>query len=262
MRIFDAHLHADCRSLEELETMALFGTEIAVTCAVGSGFSATVSLLDYWQRIVTKEPPRAKRNCIRLGVALGLHPVAAGQPGVPGALESLPELLRSPGVVAAGELGLETGAAAEAELLRQQLSLVKELSLPCVLHTPEENKLPVTHQVIELLERLGVDKNLILLDHVNEETYELVREYGTWIGLTVHPRSLSPQRAARLLQRYGGERAILSSDVGRDPADIWALPRTLLECRRLGVESTVQERAVYRNAWDFYQVDSQRWNSL
>lgn len=261
MRIFDAHIHMDCRSYEELETMALFGTEIAVTCAVGTGFSASSSILDYFQRLMVKEPQRARQVCLRLGTALGLHSLAAGQPGVAGAIAALPSLLEKPGVVAVGELGLERGTPAEEELLLQQLLLAKEQALPCLVHTPEQDKLPVTQRVISLLDKAGMDKNLVLIDHVNEETFELARDYGTWIGLTVHPRSLDPKRAARLLQRYGGEKAILSSDVGRDPADIWSLPRTLLECRRLGVPEAVAEKAVYSNACQFFEVGSPRWNS-
>ncbi len=66
MRFFDANLHADCRSSEAMETMSLFGTEAAVTLAVGAGLSAAASILDYWDRLARAEPRRAARYSLRL----------------------------------------------------------------------------------------------------------------------------------------------------------------------------------------------------
>ena len=257
MRFFDAHLHADCRSSEEIETMALFGTEAAVTLAVGAGFSASASMLDYWDRLMRAEPRRAARYSLRLGTGLGLHPVTANG-DYREALEDLPTWLALLGVVAMGELGLETGSAQEAALLQAQLTIAKQVGLPVVLHTPEENRLAVTHQLLETVGQAALAPAVVLVDHVAEDTFETVRASGCWIGLTVHPRSLTPQRAALLLERYGPERVMLSSDVGRDPADLWSMPRTALECRRLGLGEVAQP-AFYDNACAFYGFGGPRW---
>jgi predicted metal-dependent TIM-barrel fold hydrolase len=257
MRFFDAHLHADCRSSEELETMSLFGTEAAVTLSVGAGLSARASVLDYWDRLARSEPRRAARFSLRLGAGRGLHPAAADRDNRE-ALESLSTYLAQPGVVALGELGLETGSAEEVALLRAQLTLSNQVGLPVVLHTPEENKLAVTRQLLGIVEQAGLGPGVVLVDHVAEESLEAVRASGCWIGLTVHPRSLTPQRATGLLELYGPERVVLSSDVGRDPADLWSLPRTALECRRLGLGEVAQP-AFYDNACAFYGFGGPRW---
>lgn len=257
MRFFDAHLHADCRSSEEMETMSLFGTEAAVTLSVGAGLSAPASVLDYWDRLVRAEPRRAARYSLRLGAGLGLHPAAADRDNQE-ALESLPTYLAMPGVVALGELGLETGSAQEVALLQAQLTIARQVGLPVLLHTPEEDKLTVTRQLLEVVGRAALAPVAVLVDHVAEESFEVVRASGCWIGLTVHPRSLTPQQAAGLLERYGPQRVMLSSDVGRDPADLWSLPRTALECRRLGLEEAAQP-AFYDNACAFYDFGGPRW---
>ncbi len=257
MRFFDAHLHADCRSSEEMETMSLFGTEAAVTLSVGAGLSTPASVLDYWDRLVKAEPRRAARYSLRLGTGLGLHPATADKDNRE-ALESLPTWLALPGVVAVGELGLETGSAEEVALLQAQLTLSKQVGLPVVLHTPEEDKLTVTRQLLEIVERAALAPGAVLVDHVAEESFEVVYASGCWIGLTVHPRSLNPQQAAGLLEGYGPERVVLSSDVGRDPADLWSLPRTALECRRLGLGEVAQP-AFYDNACAFYGFGGPRW---
>lgn len=257
MRFFDAHLHADCRSSEEMETMALFGTEAAVTLSVGAGLSSTASVLDYWDRLVRSEPRRAARYSLRLGAGLGLHPAAASRDNRE-ALESLTTYLALPGVVAVGELGLETGSAGEVALLQAQLTVAQQMGLPVVLHTPEEGKLTVTRQLLEIVEEAALAPETVLVDHVAEESFEAVQASGCWIGLTVHPRGLTPKRAAGLLQRYGPQRVLLSSDVGRDPADLWSLPRTALECRSLGLGEVAQP-AFYDNACVFYGFGGPRW---
>lgn len=237
--------------------MSLFGTEAAVTLSVGAGFSAEASVLDYWDKLARAEPRRAARYGLRLGVGLGLHPITAEQDHRE-ALERLPIWLALPGVVALGELGLETGSAAEVALLQAQLATSQQVGLPVVLHAPEDNKSAVTRQLLEIVDKAGLPPALVLVDHVAEESFEAVKASGCWIGLTVHRRSLTPPRAARLLERYGPERVLLSSDVGRDPADLWSLPRTALECRRLGIGETVQP-AFYDNACRFYGFGGPRW---
>ncbi len=257
MRFFDAHLHADCRSSEEIETMSLFGTEVAVSLAVGAGLSGTASMLDYWDRLVRGEPSRAARYSLRLGVGLGLHPITANGDNRE-ALEDLPTWLSLSNVVVVGEVGLETGSAKEVALLQTQLTIAKNVGLPVVLHAPEENRIAVTHQLLELVGRAALAPETVLVDHVAEDTFEVVQASGCWIGLTVHPRGLTPQRTAKLLEQYSPDRVMLSSDVGRDPADLWSMPRTALECRRLGLGEVTQP-AFYDNACAFYGFGGPRW---
>lgn len=258
MKFFDAHIHADCRSTEEIETMSLFGTYVAVTLAVGLGYTAPASVLDYFQKLVRDEPRRAERYALRLRTGLGLHPLTVGRDNA-AVLQALPALLAQRGVVALGEVGLEKGTEAEVELLNYQLAIAREQDLPVVVHTPEANKLSLTGQVLKLVEGAQLKPHCVLIDHVDAETFALVKSSGYWVGLTVHPRGLTPQGAACLLQAHGVERVILSSDVGRDPADLWSLPRTALECRRLGLSPDAVEPAFFANASRFYSLDGSRW---
>lgn len=254
MRYYDAHIHADNRSFEELQTMALFGTEKAITCAVGAGYTSVPALRDHFRHLARREPARAARASLPLKAALGLHPMGAGQLDLAAFLGMLREAFaQEANAVALGEVGLERSTPQEHELLLSQLKLAQELRLPAIIHCPEANKLPVTQEVLRIVKESGLPPDLALIDHVNGETLELVRGVGAWAGLTVHPRSLTPAGAAALLAQFGGRRAILSSDVGSDPADLWALPKTALEARRLGVKEADLEAACYGNAASFFQ---------
>ncbi|MBI2877646.1 MAG: TatD family hydrolase [Candidatus Tectomicrobia bacterium] len=256
MRIFDAHIHSDCRGLEDFHQMALCGTEAVVTCAHDSlRFSAAASILDHFQRLLDWEIRRIEQSTIRPYVALGIHPMALPLPGTEEVLRRLPELLTTDRVVALGEVGLQKGDGLEIEVLTAQLEIARMLDLPVILHNPEKRKGEVTRQLLTVVAQVGLPRELVLIDHVNEETIETVREAGTWVGLSVHPFMLSPQRAAELIRKYGADRVILSSDVASASADIYALPRTGLELRRAQVNRETIERCLFQNARTFYRVD-------
>lgn len=255
MRIFDAHIHSDCRGMEDFHQMALFGTEAVVTCAHDSvKFSAAASILDHFQRLLDLEVWRIEQSTIRPYVALGIHPMALPFPGTEEVLKRLPALLAADRVVALGEVGLHKGDGLEVEVLATQLEIARTLGLPAILHNPEKRKGEVTRQLIEVVAQVGIPREQVMIDHVNEETIELAREAGTWIGLSVHPFMLSPQRAAELIRKYGAERMILSSDVASAAADIYALARTHLELKRVRVSQEEMEHCLFQHAQDFYRV--------
>ncbi|MFQ6116703.1 MAG: TatD family hydrolase [Candidatus Bipolaricaulia bacterium] len=264
MKIFDAHIHSDCRGMEDFEQMALFGTEAAVTCAHDtSRFSSAASLLDHFQRLLNLEIWRLRESGLEPYVALGIHPLTLPFPGMNEALKELPAYLKRERVVALGEVGLQRGSEVELRVLREQLGIAERLDLPVILHTPRENKRAITKDLITAVEEAGASKERVLIDHVNSETIDLVKEFGGWIGLTVHPGKLAPRQAAELVRDYGAERAILSSDIASARSDIYAIPKAVLEMRKVGVDGETIGKAVYGNAHRFYRLEGKErisWN--
>lgn len=264
MRIFDAHIHSDCRGMEDFEQLALFGTGAVVTCAHDtSRFSSAGSLFDHFERLLHLEVRRLRESGLSPYVALGIHPLTLPFPGVDEALGKLPAYLKRERVVALGEVGLQRGSEEELRVLMEQLKIAKKLDLPVILHTPREEKRVVTERLIEAVEEAGVSKERVLIDHVNGETIDLVREFGGWIGLTVHPGKLAPRQAAELVEAWPPERAILSSDIASARSDIYAIPKAILELRKLGADEGTIGKVVYENALRFYRLEGKErisWN--
>ena len=74
---FDAHVHADVRSYEDYEAMALAGIEKMVTCAHDVYRMTTSQVyLDHYDRLLRVETRLAARAGVDLYVALGVHPSA------------------------------------------------------------------------------------------------------------------------------------------------------------------------------------------
>ena len=253
MKIFDAHVHVDARGFEDLRTIALYGTSEVTTFAHDAlPFSCAGSVLDHFERLLTLDSYRLRKCGITPHVGLGVHPRGIPGVGFDQVLDSMPALLRRSGVVAVGEIGLHTGSEVEIDVFGRQLGLAKSLGMPAVVHTPEKNKLDVTRRIISVIEDVGIDLNQIIIDHASEETFSLVRMFGCWVGVSVHPSKLSEERGASLIKQFGSERVILNSDFASAFSDILALPKTVLEMRSLGVPEAEIVAAVHDNAARFY----------
>lgn len=260
MLIFDAHLHADVRSQEDFGRLARAGVRAAVTCAHDwSRISGPDSLFDHFYRLLHVESRRLADNGIVPFVALGIHPQGIPGAGVGDVLASLPSHLEHPQVVAVGEVGLHWATPAERWVLSRQLEIAALHGLPCVVHTPERNKEDITSALLDLIYDLRLDPTLVLIDHVNEKTFELVRNSGCWIGLTVQKGKLSVERAAALVARHGPERVVASSDLGSAPAEVAVLPRLHREMQRLSVPFRARQRVLFENARRFYKLGCSRF---
>jgi hypothetical protein len=252
---FDAHVHADVRSYEDFEAMALAGVEKAVTCAHDVYRMSTSQVyLDHYDRLLRVETRRAAGAGLELYVALGVHPSAI--PGdVDSLLERLPELLGAERVVAIGEAGVELKDKRETKVLEKQLSLASELGMPIIVHTPKREKERAVMVALELVERSGIDPEMVLLDHLRKESVEIALDSGVYLGLSIQPPSkLSSAEAAEIIACHGAERFILSSDISSRPSDPLALPRCALKMRSMDVSRREVRRATYENAARLYRL--------
>jgi len=127
-----------------------------------------------------------------------------------GVLALLPDLLAQEGAVAVGEIGLDRGTREEVEVFRRQLAISRELGMLCVVHTPGRGKAEVTEKALAIVAEVDIEPELVVIDHVNEETIAFVRASGVWTGLSVQPPRLSPERVAKLIRDYGAEKVLLT----------------------------------------------------
>ncbi|AEF95651.1 TatD-related deoxyribonuclease [Methanotorris igneus Kol 5] len=251
--MIDAHTHLDVRSFEDLEKMALSGIETIITCSHDPyKMSVPEVYLDHWDRLINLEVKRGKMAGVEVKVALGVHPM-----GYPKnweiLIKKLPEFLENENVVAIGETGLHYLTEDEKNLLREQLILAKDYNMPIIVHTPEKNKKEALIEILKILDEVKIKDDLVMIDHINKETVDLI-DRDVYVGLTVQPSmKISHEEAAEIIKNYD-KKFILSSDLGSLKADIYALPRTKLYMKKIGVEEEKIINSIYKNAKEFYRL--------
>jgi len=250
--MIDAHVHLDVRSFEDLEKMALAGIEKVVTCAHNPyRMSVPEVYLDHWERLIEVETDRGTMAGVEVKVTVGIHPM-----GYPKdwrkLIEMMPRYLENRDVVGIGEAGLHYLRKEEKDLLKEQLKVAMEYSMPVVIHTPERNKERALKEILEILKEVKIEEDLVMIDHINRDTVDLI-DMDVYVGLTVQPMKISPEEAVEIVERYD-KRFILSSDLGSLKSDIYALPRTRLLMKRRGIERKKIVESTYRNARDFYRL--------
>ena len=251
--MIDAHTHLDVRSFEDLEKMALCGIEAVITCAHDPyKMSVPEVYLDHWDRLINLETKRGEMAGVDVKVAVGAHPM-----GYPKnwdiLIKKLPEFFDNENVVAIGETGLHYLTDDEKNLLKEQLYLAKDYNMPIIVHTPEKNKKEALIEILKILDEVKIKDNLVMIDHINKDTINLI-DRDVYVGLTIQPPlKIDCKEASEIIKNYD-KKFILSSDLGSLKADVYALPRTKLYMKKIGVEEDKIGSSTYKNAKEFYRL--------
>ena len=160
-----------------------------------------------------------------------------------------------PSVVGVGEIGLNNNTENEMVGLEAQLDLAQELGLPALVHTPHVDKKKGVEMIRGLLEkRRDWKRELIEIDHITEETIDIVRDLGVWVAMTVYPYSkLSPERAVAMVAKHGLERMLVNSSVDWGESDPLSVPKVVRLMRREGWKERDIEELVWRNPIRFWR---------
>ncbi|WP_456472310.1 TatD family hydrolase [Methanocaldococcus sp.] len=250
--MIDAHTHLDVRSFEDLEKMAIAGIDYIITLAHDPyKMSAPEVYLDHWDRIINLEVKRGEIAGIKVLPGIGVHPM-----GFPKdwreLIKKIPEYLDK--VICIGETGLHYLTKEEKNLLLEQLKIAKEYDKPIVIHTPEKNKEIALKRILEILEEIKIDESLVMIDHIDEETINLIdKDY--YVGLSIQPGfKLDVKRACEIIKNNEDKKIILSSDLGSLKSDIYALPKAKLYMKKLNFDKNVIKKVVFKNAKKFYRI--------
>ena len=251
--MIDAHIHADTRPYEDFEIMAVAGIEAAITCAHDPlKMSTSAVVLDHLHRIMNNDVKRAAENGLKLHIALGVHPRSISS-DFEVVLQKLPILLENDGVVALGEIGLETASSSEKDVFIKQLQLAQDLASKVIVHTPRRNKREVTKITLSIIEE-HIEPSLVQIDHVDNSIIDLVLDFDGLRGITVQPQKMTPQEAVRLLEEFGSEQFVLDSDMSSSPSDPLSVPKTVHEMKLAGVESKDIKKVSHGNVSEFYGI--------
>jgi predicted metal-dependent TIM-barrel fold hydrolase len=256
MRIFDPHCHMYCRLTDDYERMALCGITTIVEPAFWLGTNRThpESFYDYFEHITVFERKRAARYGINHYQTIGVNPKDAKNLDVTlPTVEGMRRFFERPSVVGVGEIGLDDNTDAEMVGLEKQLDLAQELGLPALVHTPHVDKKRGVEMIAGLIRARSWRNELIEIDHITEETIEIVRDLGVWTAMTVSPYTkLSPDRAVAMVRRYGFERMLVNSSVDWGESDPLSVPRVVRLMRQEGFRETDIAELVWRNPVRFW----------
>jgi uncharacterized protein len=282
-RIFDPHIHMYSRTTDDYEAMSIAGIEVIVQPSFWLGgprrFVGTFE--DYWEHMISFETKRAKEFGIEHFVCISVNPKEAIER--PLALDAIDAMVKNgyldrERVVAVGELGYNLINDLEEEVFVKQMDIAAEKDMLMTVHLPHNNKLEGMKRIERILlndddddggddheENKGggskYKREKILVDHNVEETIEKTLELGMWAGLSVYPvTKLSPERAMKIIKKYGTERIMIHSAADWGISDPLSVPLVAREMRKSG-EFTINdiEKVTFYNAYEYYK-QSNRFN--
>ena len=247
-------MHADSRSSEDFDKMFVSGIDTAITCFY---YPYRVNnqeeiILNHMDRILNFEPKRAIEYGLDLKVALGIHP-ANTVTHYDRIFERLNELIEEKRIIAIGEIGLDENTKEEQILFKKQLELADETKSKVIIHTPRKNKKEVLKDIKNIVLE-SIDPNLVVIDHINQNTIEDVIDEKFTIGLTVQPQKMEVEEAISIMDEYGFDRFLLNSDISNKPSDPLSLPKTVRTLKRLGYPKNEIDKVAFKNAMKFFKI--------
>lgn len=249
VKYFDPHIHMSSRTTDDYANMYNSGIRAVIEPAFWLGQPRTHadSFDDYFQSITGWEPFRASQFGIRHFCAICLNSKEANNEEMAEkVMKMLPRYLEKDNVVAVGEIGYDDMTELEHRYFKEQLELAKEMQMPVIVHTPHRDKKNGVKATIDLVNEVGIDQDLVIIDHNTEETLPLVLETDCWAGHTIYPRSkMDADRMAELVKEYGTKKIIVNSSADWGVSNPLAVPQTADVMRGEGIS----EEDIYKIMW-------------
>jgi len=298
----DSHCHSHTLSYDDWETLGEIGCAALVISAgipnlmhleTHEELPDLADLHNLWGQPIRFAPLAEAKHYFKVYVAIGLSSMS-GWKDWEQAIELMPEYLKDPHVIGIGEIGLDPRQMQfqwpmdEQEVaLAEQTRVAKEHNVPLILHTPtpapaesgnrggdfrqeavapdvpmDEYKLHWLKKDLEIINRVGLSHELLIIDHSDATTIEFaLRETEAYVGISIgsHFRNTDPHFFADAVERYGPERMIVNTDhLSLLSIDIHAVPKAIREMRRRGIEEEAIRRAVFDNANKCFSMGLER----
>jgi len=258
MYYIDPHIHMVSRTTDDYETLAKMGCVAVSEPAFWAGYDrgSVDGFRDYFEQLTTFEPKRASWYNIQHFTWLCINAKEAENVELAReVIELISKMLDRPGVLGIGEIGLNKNTKNEATVFLEHLDLAVRTDEQILIHTPHlEDKYQGTRMIVDMLcDDARLNRERVLVDHVEEHTVRFVLDQGFWAGMTLYPISkCTPGRAADIVELYGPERLLVNSAGDWGPSKPTAVPDFILEMRRRGHSESLIRRVVYENPLTFF----------
>ena len=259
MYYIDPHIHMVSRTTDDYETLAKMGCAGLSEPAFWAGFDrgSVESFRDYFRQLTEFEPKRAAEYGIQHYTWLCINAKEAENVSLSReVIAMIPEFLDCPNVLGIGEIGLNKNTRNEATVFLEHMELAIRHEQQILIHTPHlEDKYMGTRMILDMLcDDSRIDRQRVLVDHVEEHTVKHVLDEGFWAGMTLYPiTKCTPARAVDIIETYGCERLCVNSAGDWGPSKPTAVPDLVLEMRRRGHPESLIRRVVYDNPLEFFR---------
>jgi len=259
MDYIDPHIHMVSRITDDYETLARMGCVAVSEPAFWAGFDrhSVDGFRDYFRQLTEIEPKRAAQYGIQHFCWLCINAKEAENVRLArDVIAMIPEFLDRPNVLGIGEIGLNKNTRNEATVFLEHLELAVQYDQLILIHTPHlEDKYQGTRMILDMLcGDARIDRQRVLVDHVEEHTVRHVLEEGFWAGMTLYPTTkCTPQRACDIIEMYGPERLMVNSAGDWGPSKPTAVPDFIQEMRRRKHPESLIRQVVYENPLAFFR---------
>ena len=259
MYYIDPHIHMVSRTTDDYETLAKMGCAGLSEPAFWAGFDrgSVESFRDYFRQLTEFEPKRAAEYGIQHYTWLCINAKEAENVSLSReVIAMIPEFLDCPNVLGIGEIGLNKNTRNEATIFLEHMELAIRHEQQILIHTPHlEDKYMGTRMILDMLcDDSRIDRQRVLVDHVEEHTVKHVLDEGFWAGMTLYPiTKCTPARAVDIIETYGCERLCVNSAGDWGPSKPTAVPDLVLGMRRRGHPESLMRRVVYDNPLEFFR---------
>ena len=257
MRYIEPHAHMVSRTTDDYRAMVAAGCAAVSEPVFWAGFdrSSVGGFYDYFCQLTDYEPKRAAKFDLPHYCWLCINPKESEDAGFAReVLQIIPSFLERPNVLGIGEIGLNKNSRNELAILEEHVELAAKHGQLILVHTPHlEDKLKGTRLTLEVLKaHPQIKPERVIIDHVEENTVEMVLNEGFWAGITLYPDSkVSPARAIDILEQYGQERIWLNSACDWGHSIPLNVCYTAMEMRRRGHAAARVDKVIYRNPLKF-----------
>jgi predicted metal-dependent TIM-barrel fold hydrolase len=258
MDYIDHHAHMTSRTTDDYEQLALTGCRALTEPAFWAGYDRGTpeAFAAYFEALTDFEPKRAAKYGIQHFTWLSLNPKEAEDRALAAQILPLIErYLDRPNVIGIGEIGLNRVTRNEVATFEDHVDLaIRHAHQPIMIHTPHlEDKLKGTRVILDsLASEKRIQPERVMVDHAEEHTLPLIKEYGYWAGLTLYPQTkVSPQRAVDMIEVFGAERICVASACDWGPSVPWAVAHFIREMRRRGHPDRLTHQVVWENPCEF-----------
>lgn len=258
MYYIDPHIHMVSRTTDDYETLAKMGCVAVSEPAFWAGYDrgSVHGFRDYFEQLTGFEPKRSMWYGIQHFTWLCINAKEAENVSLAREVISMiPEFLSRPGVLGIGEIGLNKNTRNEAIVFLEHVDLAMKTDEQILIHTPHlADKYAGTRMILDMLcDDQRINRERVLVDHVEEHTIRHVLDAGFWAGMTLYPVSkCTPARAADMVEIFGPERLLVNSAGDWGPSKPTAVPDFILEMRRRGRSESEIRRIVYDNPLMFF----------
>ena len=258
MYYIDPHLHMVSRTTDDYETLARMGCVAISEPAFWAGYDrgSVDGFRDYFRQLTEVEPRRAAQYGIQHFTWLCINAKEAENVELSReVLQMMPEFFDCPNVLGIGEIGLNKNTRSEAIVFQEHVELAIRHDQLILIHTPHlEDKYQGTRMILDMLADFSeLDRDRVLVDHVEEHTAALVLDAGYWAGMTLYPvTKCTPARATDIIEMLGTERLCANSAGDWGPSRPTAVPDLILEMRRRGHSEQSIRKIVWDNPHTFF----------